>query len=45
MRYNGKNRRFPAEGGGKYMKLDNYVDIKVFILYLMKNVGEPLEFI
>lgn len=26
------------------MKLDNYVDIKVFILYLMKNVGEPLEF-
>lgn len=26
------------------MKLQDKVDIKVFILYLMKNVGEPLEF-
>lgn len=26
------------------MKLEDKVDVKVFILYLMKNVGEPLEF-
>ena len=41
MRYNGKNRRFPAEGGGKYMKLDNYVDIKVFrfCLLLFRSSG------
>ena len=26
------------------MRLNNLVDIKVFVLYLMKNVGEPLEF-
>ncbi len=26
------------------MKLDKKLDIKIFILYLMKNVGEPLEF-
>ncbi|MBR5858726.1 MAG: DUF4364 family protein, partial [Clostridia bacterium] len=26
------------------MKLENKIDVKVFILYLMNNVGEPLEF-
>lgn len=26
------------------MKLTNKIDIKVFILYLLKNVGEPLEY-
>ncbi len=26
------------------MKLENKIDIKVFILYLLNNVGEPLEF-
>ena len=26
------------------MKLENKIDIKIFILYLMKNVGEPLSF-
>ncbi len=26
------------------MKLNNKIDIKVFILYLLKNVGEPLEY-
>lgn len=26
------------------MKLENKIDIKVFILYLLSNVGEPLEF-
>ena len=26
------------------MKLENKIDIKIFILYLMKNVGEPLGF-
>lgn len=26
------------------MKLENHIDVKVFILYLLNNVGEPLEF-
>ena len=26
------------------MKLENKIDIKVFILYLLNNVGEPLSF-
>ncbi len=26
------------------MKLENKIDVKVFILYLLKNVGQPLEF-
>lgn len=26
------------------MKLENKIDVKIFILYLLKNVGEPLEF-
>lgn len=26
------------------MKLENKIDVKVFILYLLNNVGEPLEF-
>ena len=30
--------------GTNGVKLDKKLDIKVFILYLMKNVGEPLEF-
>jgi hypothetical protein len=26
------------------MKLENKIDVKIFILYLLNNVGEPLEF-
>lgn len=26
------------------MKLQNHIDVKVFILYLLNNVGQPLEF-
>lgn len=29
---------------GDFLKLENKIDIKVFILYLLSNVGEPLEF-
>ncbi len=30
--------------GDFILKLENQVDIKVFILYLMKNIDEPLQF-
>ena len=26
------------------MKIENHIDVKIFILYLLKNVNEPLEF-
>lgn len=29
---------------GDILKLENHIDVKVFILYLLNNVGEPLEF-
>ena len=29
---------------GDILRLNNKIDIKIFILYLMKNVGEPLEY-
>lgn len=28
----------------KILKLENHIDVKVFILYLLNNIGEPLEF-
>ena len=28
----------------KKLKLEDHIDVKVFILYLLNNIGEPLEF-
>ena len=41
--YNSVERMIFCEKGD-FLKLENKIDVKVFILYLMNNVGEPLEF-
>ncbi len=38
------NHKAHLRGKRNAMKLENHIDVKIFILYLLNNIGEPLEF-